>query len=41
MIKKSKGTHSVSLFTDSCVEYMLAGETLLDYTDLFSRNDYK
>ena len=23
------------------IEYMLAGKTLLDYTDLFSLNDYK
>ena len=23
------------------IEYLLAGETLLDFTDLFSPNDYK
>ena len=39
--ENSKGTHWVSLFTDKnlaiyyIIEYVLAGETLPDYTNLF------
>ena len=29
------------LFCIDFIEYMLAGKTLLDYTNLFSPNDYK
>ena len=49
--KKSKVTHWVSLSVDisiicgfyciDFIEYMLAGKTLLDYTNLFSPNAYK
>ena len=35
-------THWVSLFIDrNLAAYMLARKTLLDYTNLFSLNDYK
>ena len=29
------------LYCIAFIEYMLAGKTLLDYTNLFSPNDYK
>ena len=32
---------SVDFFCVAFLEYMLAGKTLLDYTNLISSNDYK
>ena len=31
----------LSIMCIAFIEYMLAGKTLLDYTNLFSLNDYK
>ena len=28
-------------YCNAFIEYMLSGKTLLDYTNLFSQNDYK
>ena len=38
---KDNGSIMCGFYRTSFIEYMLAGKTLLDYTKLFSPNDYK